>query len=598
MKPLLKVEGLVVEARTKSGPSVPILRGVDLTIAPGEIVGVIGQSGSGKSTLGLALAGYARPGTGIVSGRVVFEGQDVLSLPPAERRLVRGRDIVFVPQSAAAAFNPSLTIDTQVAEGPLLRGRVTRRNAKQLTRQLYRAFGLPEPDRIGRRFPHQVSGGQLQRAAAAMAFAAEPKLIVFDEPTTSLDVTTQVGVLAGFRDRIRSQEIAALYISHDLAVVAQLADRIVVMQGGRVIDDGRNPTKVVHAQRTKAVEVSSPARTLGPEGGRKLLEIRNLSFRYHRSADRAVADLDLEVRRGEVVGLIGESGSGKSTLARLIAGLLKPEAGDARFCGQPLPKLVRQRCQALRRGIQIVFQSADVALNPRQTIGEALGRPLSKLRGLHGAGREEEISRLLELVELPPSMAGRLPGQLSGGQKQRINLARALAAEPSLVICDEVTSALDADLRQTIVELLRRLREQHGLAFLFVTHDLSTASGFADRIVVLHRGRIVEVGPTEQVLAHPLHPYTRELVRSVPQADPGWLDRALADRQPPKPSVAGGCGFWSRCPQGAVGFCDRQVPHLAAITPDHHVACHTACEVSSGPPVDGVASRSLQSSVS
>lgn len=543
MTALLRAEGLVVEARTKSGPSVPILKGVDLTIAPGEIVGVIGQSGSGKSTLGLALAGFARPGTSIVSGRVVFDGQDVLSLPPAKRRLLRGRDVVFVPQSAAAAFNPSLTIDTQVVEGPLLRGQVTRRTAKQLTRQLYRSFGLPEPDRIGLRYPHQVSGGQLQRAAAAMAFVGEPKLIVFDEPTTSLDVTTQVGVLAAFRDRLRSQEIAALYISHDLAVVAQLADRVIVMQGGRVIDDGRSSARVVQAQRPKAVAAASPLRTPAAEGDRKLLEIRDLSFRYHRSAERAVADLDLEVQRGEVVGLIGESGSGKSTLARLIAGLLTPEAGIARFCGQALPKLVRQRSKALRRGIQIVFQSADVALNPRQTVGEALGRPLSMLRGLSGAGRESEICRLLELVELPSSMAGRYPGQLSGGQKQRINLARALAAEPSLVICDEVTSALDADLRQTIVELLRRLREQHGLAFLFVTHDLSTASGFADRIVVLHRGRVVEAGPTEQVLAHPLHPYTHELVRSVPQPDPGWLDRALADRRPPKPSVSGGCSF-------------------------------------------------------
>lgn len=527
MSRLVSVERLAVEARDPAGKAVRILDGVDLTIAPGEVVAAIGASGSGKSTLGLALSGFTRPGARIVSGRILFERQNILDLPASALRRLRGRDIAYVPQSAAAAFNPALTIDAQVAESPLLRGELSGDTARTRGAELYEDLGLPDPTNIGQRYPHQVSGGQLQRAAAAMALAGAPKLVVFDEPTTSLDVTTQVGVLAAFRERIRARDIAALYISHDLAVVAQLADRIVVMAAGRIIDAGKTQTILA---RHVPIELPTKRASRPANDGRPLLAVEHLRFRYRRAPQDAVADVGLTIGHAEVVGLIGESGSGKSTLARLIAGLHKPDAGVIRFDGAPLPPLVRRRSPELRRAIQIVFQSADTALNPRQRAAEILGRPLAFLRGLRGAERAAEVTRLLDLVELPPAMADRFPGQLSGGQKQRLNLARALAAAPDLMICDEVTSALDAPLRRTIVELLRRLRDRHGLAILFVTHDLSTAADFADRIAVMQNGRIVEAGPTEDVLTRPTHPYTADLIRAVPQPNPGWLDMALADR--------------------------------------------------------------------
>ena len=574
MKSLVEVKGLVVEARAPSGHRVQVLDGVSLVIAPGEVVGLIGASGSGKSTLGLALSGYARPGARIVSGQVLFEGRCILDLMPRELRLLRGREVAFVPQSAAAAFNPSRTINRQVTETTVSRASADRADATRLAQGLYRDLGLPEPDRIGQRYPHQLSGGQLQRAAAAMAFAGGPKLIVFDEPTTALDVTTQVGVLAAFRDRTRASRIAAVYISHDLAVVAQIADRIVVMEHGRVIDEGLCAAVIArHAPAKPPVPTAATTRS-SVDRAEPLVVARDLSFRYPRSKEHAVSAVDLAIRRAEVVGLIGESGSGKTTLARIVAGLLRPAGGEVRLLGQPLPALVSQRSEQARRAIQIVFQSADVALNPRHTIKDILGRPLSFLRGLKGEKRAEEILRLLALVELPEDMANRFPGQLSGGQKQRVNLARALAAKPDLVICDEVTSALDAPLRERIVNLLRRLREQEDLAMLFVTHDLSTAADFADRIVVMHKGCVVEEGPTAKVLTNPLHPYTEMLVRSIPQPDAGWLDAALTGRRAEEGHGTEGCGFWSRCTRNIAGLCDRNPPRLTMVESGHRAACH------------------------
>lgn len=529
MTPIVCAEGLVVHAGADSRADTRILDCVDLSVQPGEVVGVIGASGSGKSTLGLALAGYTRPGGRIVAGRVRIEGTDILSLPPGELRARRGRDIAFVPQSAAAAFNPAHRIDWQVTEAPVFRGEIRRDAAGPFAQTLYRALGLPDPETIGLRYPHQLSGGQLQRAAAAMAFAGAPKLIVFDEPTTSLDVTTQVGVLAAFRDWIRSRGTAALYVSHDLAVVAQIADRIVVMERGRIVDQG-GCMPIIAKYTSSSTGLVTSARRCDIAEDNPLLEVEGLSFRYRGSPSETLSDISLSVRAGEVLGVIGESGSGKSTLARVIAGL-HTASGQIRLRGQAIAARVRNRPIAQRRAVQLAFQSADIALNPRQTVAQALCRPLALFRGLRGKDLMRETERLLATVELPAAMAKRYPGQLSGGQKQRVNLARALAAEPDLVICDEVTSALDAHLRETIVALLQRLRVERGLALLFVTHDLSTAAGFADRLLVMHKGRIVEEGPTAQVLESPTEAYTIDLIRSVPRPEPGWLDDVLSSRQ-------------------------------------------------------------------
>ncbi len=529
MSVLASVIRLVVEAGIDRRGGVPlrILNGVSLAVQPGEVIGIIGASGSGKSTLGLAFAGYLRPGARIASGSIAFQGRSLLDLPGSALRAMRGRDIAYVPQSPAAAFNPARRIDAQVIEGPILRRQTTRDAACAGARDAYAALGLPDPDRIGCRYPHQLSGGQLQRAAAAMAFAAGPKLVIFDEPTTALDVTTQVGVLQAFRAWIRASGTAALYISHDLAVVAQMAERIVVMERGAIVDDG--PAQAVLGRRAVPTALSEVApRQLDVAPRKPLLALERVRFRYRGAACDAVADVSFEIAAGEVVGLVGESGSGKSTVARLIAGLNRPSAGAMRLHGRPLPDVASQRSREQRRAVQIAFQSADIALNPRQSIGAGLARPLSLFRGLRGDALDAGVAQLLATVDLPPDLAGRYPGQLSGGQKQRVNLARALAAEPDLVICDEVTSALDADLRQTVVALLERLRSERGIAFLFVTHDLSTAAGFADRLLVMRDGRLVEGGATVEVLSQPQEPYTKTLIRSVPSPDPGWLDRILA----------------------------------------------------------------------
>ncbi|MDQ7249635.1 ABC transporter ATP-binding protein [Dongia sedimenti] len=513
----LAIEALRVVARGPDGTARPILLDVDLTIQPGEVLAAVGPSGSGKSTLGLAALGYARPGCRITAGAVRLDGQDILALPRSDLRQLRGKAITYVPQSPAAAFNPALAIDPQVTE------RMGREAGIADAHALYARFGLPEPDRIGRRYPHQLSGGQLQRLAAAMAFMGNPRLIVFDEPTTSLDVTTQIGVLRTFRDRLRETGVAALYISHDLAVVAQLADRIAVLEAGRVIDEGEAGAILARVLRPARL-VSAPPPSPTTPAAAPLIELRGLSAAYRAASRPALVDLTLSVGAGEVVGLIGESGSGKSTLARVIAGLMTPSAGSIHFDGAPLATTVRARSAEHRRRIQIVFQSADLALNPRHRVRELLGRPLTLYHRLRGTARDRRVRELLDLVELPSGFVDREPHTLSGGQKQRVNLARALAATPALILCDEVTSALDAAVRDSMIALLLRLKRELGLSYLFISHDLSTVAGFADRVAVLHQGRIVEQGAAATILEAPTHPYTRDLVAAIPQPHRGWLD--------------------------------------------------------------------------
>jgi peptide/nickel transport system ATP-binding protein len=516
----LAMEALRVVVRGRDGSQHPILRDVDLTIQPGEVVAAVGPSGSGKSTLGLAALGYARPGCRITAGSVRLDGQDILALPPSALRQLRGRAIAYVPQSPAAAFNPAHAIDPQVTEA--VGNRRLYQAARADAQALYARFGLPEPDRIGRRYPHQLSGGQLQRLAAAMAFMGKPRLIVFDEPTTSLDVTTQIGVLRTFRDRLREAGVAALYISHDLAVVAQLADRIVVMEAGRIVDQGEAGAMLARVLRpTRSVSMPRP---FPDRPSPPLLEVAGLVAAYRAAPRPALVDLTLSVGAGEVVGLIGESGSGKSTLARVVAGLMAPTAGAIRFDGAPLATTVRARPAGHRRRIQIVFQSADLALNPRHRVRELLGRPLTLYHRLRGAARDRRVRELLDLVELPASFVDREPHTLSGGQKQRVNLARALAATPALILCDEVTSALDAAVRDSMIALLQRLKRELGLSYLFISHDLSTVAGFADRVAVLYQGRIVEQGAATTTLEAPTHPYTRDLIAAIPQQRKSWLD--------------------------------------------------------------------------
>ena len=533
---ILRIEGLRIEARTdEDSPAKLIVEDVDLVLHRGEVLGLIGESGAGKSTIGLAALGYTRPGCTITGGKILFDGIDLRHLTPEQRRQRRGRRVAYIAQSAAASFNPAKRLYNQICEGPVRHGLMSYEQAKAEAIHLFRELDLPSPETFGERYPHQVSGGQLQRAMAAMAMSCHPDILVLDEPTTALDVTTQIEVLASIRKLIRVHHAAGLYISHDLAVVAQVANRIMVLRHGKMVEEGE-ADQILHRPRmdyTRALvsirESMAGAMGASVAGAAPVLEVNSVTASYPKLA-KVVNDINLTVRKGETVAVVGESGSGKSTLARVITGLLPREAGDIRFQGASLPPALAERSRDILRRIQMIYQMPDVALNPRQKVGEIIGRPLSFYLGLTGARMRARIAELLKDIDLSPEFASRYPGQLSGGQKQRVCIARALAAEPDLIICDEVTSALDPLVAEGILDLLGRLQRSHGYAYLFITHDLGTVRRIADRVAVMLKGRLVAEGPREQVFAPPYHPYTKLLLSSVPEMDTHWLDGVLAER--------------------------------------------------------------------
>lgn len=525
---VLTIRGLTIEVGTGVDTQ-QILTGIDLDVCRGEVLGIIGESGAGKSTLGLAALGYVRQGCRIVSGSIHFKGRDLLGLSEPDRRAIRGRRITYVAQSAAASFNPAYRLMQQTIERS---GRGMAASAAARAIDLFRQMQLPNANVIGQRYPHQVSGGQLQRIMAAMAMNPQPDLIVFDEPTTALDVTTQVEVIAAIRDVVRKSGTAALYISHDLAIVAQMADRIMVLKNGALMEEAPTRQMVVepkaaYTQSLWAVrEIAKEPRL--PQG--VALSVKDLSVRYPRTDLQVLKDISIDLAKGCTTAVVGESGSGKTTLGRTICGLLPPEAGSISFAGQALPARLKDRNRLLLRELQLVHQSADTALNPRQSVRKILSRPIEYFTGKHGVERDRRIAELLDLVELPVSMVDRLPAQLSGGQKQRINLARALAAEPRVIVCDEVTSALDQIVQKGILQLLLKIQKHTDMTYMFITHDIATVRAIADHVVVMHRGKVVEQGRSEAVLANPAHDYTKLLMSSVPNIDPDWLDGLLALR--------------------------------------------------------------------
>ncbi len=529
--PLLTMRGLHIEGRSDDIWS-PIVKGIDLTLRRGEVLGLIGESGAGKSTLGLAAMGYARDGCRISAGSVEFDRVDMLARGGVRRRL-RGQRIAYVAQSAAASFNPAHKIIDQCTEVPLDRGLAGRREAQADAIGLFTQMKLPDPEVIGFRYPHQVSGGQLQRAMTAMAMICRPDLIIFDEPTTALDVTTQIGVLTAIRDIVAESGTAAIYITHDLAVVAQMADRIMVLRYGEVVETAdtrtmldapkQDYTKSLWAVRSFRAE-AKPAPT---RGSTPAIAIDGVTAAY--GDIKVLFDVSFDVHRGRTVAVVGKSGSGKSTTARVLTGLLPPLEGEVRFDGAPLPPSFRQRSKDQLRQTQMIYQMADTALNPKLRIREIIGRPASFYLGLRGRALETRVRELLALIELDPDeFIDRLPSELSGGQKQRIGIARALAAEPSVIICDEVTSALDQLVAEGILRLLDRLQVELGLAYMFITHDIATVRAIADEVVVMKQGRVVEKGEKTEIFTPPHDPYTELLLRSVPEMDPDWLDELLA----------------------------------------------------------------------
>ena len=527
---LLEMRGVRIEGRSDEVWN-PIIKGVDLTLRRGEVLGLIGESGAGKSTLGLAAMGFARPGCRISAGSIVFDGKDLIAASEDERRALWGSRIAYVAQSAAASFNPAHQILEQTIETAVSHDIMPREKAEADARDLYKRLQLPNPDTIGDRFPHQVSGGQLQRAMTAMAMSCRPDLIIFDEPTTALDVTTQVEVLAAMRAIVEQFNTAAIYITHDLAVVAQMADRIMVLRYGNLVEEA--PTREMLKQPTQAYTKSLWAvrKLLKPESISDdiVLRIHNVTASYTGSI-KVLDNVTVQVPRGRTVAVVGESGSGKSTLARAITGLLPPSQGEIYFNGKPLPKALAQRDRDTLRRIQMIYQSADTALNPRHQVRDIIGRPLEFYAGLRGAARDRRVVELLESIELDESYIDRYPSEMSGGQKQRISIARALAANPEVIICDEVTSALDQIVQEEILSLLMRLQRDTNVSYLFITHDIATVRAISDEIVVMHQGKVVQQGPKSKVLSPPYPAYTELLLSSVPDMDPDWLTNLLAKR--------------------------------------------------------------------
>ncbi|QIK65981.1 ABC transporter ATP-binding protein [Nocardioides sp. HDW12B] len=585
--------GLVVEdlGVVLTGRDVDVVDDIDLVLRPGEVVGLVGESGSGKTTVGTSLLGYSRAGATIAAGRVMLAERDVLSMHWREMRQVRGQEIAYVPQDPASALNPSIRIGKQIVELLELRGIGTSESRLKAAREGLAEVGLPNDDAFLRRYAHQLSGGQVQRVALAMAFLPKPKVLVLDEPTTGLDVTTQAMVLATMAELCRAHGVSALYVTHDLAVVANIADRVAVMYAGQIVElgprdavfaDPKHPytrallDSIPHLSQARAL-TGIPGRTPAPgarPGGCRfhdrcsfavdacrsevpqlatvgtdhdvrcirvqdigrwdisrgtvpdadpdkareiILSIENLDVFYGRG--HVVHDVSFDLAKAEVVALVGESGSGKTTISRSVGGLHKDWTGSICLDGEPLAKGARRRSALDRKRVQYIFQNPYLSLNPRLTIEQIVKRPMELFGIASGKEATDRVVDLLDQVALGPTMLRYQASRLSGGERQRVAIARALAAEPDVMVCDEITSALDVSVQGSIVALLEGLRLQRGISLLFVTHNLALVRSIAARVEILQHGRIVESGPVVDVMDNPREEYTRTLLSNSPRID-------------------------------------------------------------------------------
>lgn len=537
MHELLSVRNLKIEATAYPPGEAPrditIVEDVSFDLSKGRVLGLIGESGAGKSTIGLSALAYGRGSARITGGEVLLDGENILALDKAGIRKVRGARVCYVAQSAAAAFNPAHRLGDQVIEASLTHKLMTAQEARRRAAYLFGVLGLPDPEHFGERYPHQVSGGQLQRAMTAMALCTNPELIVFDEPTTALDVTTQIDVLAAIKHAIEETRTAALYITHDLAVVAQISDDIMVLRQGKTVEYGTTRQIIEQPAQdyTRAlVNVRQARKDEAKDQSDAQLRVDHVTAAYGNGFT-VLHDVSLHLPKGQTLAIVGESGSGKSTLARVITGLLPPREGTITFDGKPLTPALKNRSRDELRRIQLIYQMADTAMNPRQTVRDIIGRPLTFYYGLHGAEKTARVKELLEQIEMASGFVDRYPAELSGGQKQRVAIARALAAKPELILCDEPTSALDPLVAEGILSLLMRLQAETQVSYMFITHDIAIVRAIADSVAVMHRGRLVRFGPKSKVLSPPFDDYTDLLLKSVPEMEVGWLERALATRK-------------------------------------------------------------------
>ncbi|NOC84202.1 ABC transporter ATP-binding protein [Ruegeria sp. HKCCD6428] len=535
---LLKVRDLKIGATVyppgEKPHDIEIVHGVSFDLERGKVLGLIGESGAGKSTIGLASMAYGRGGVEITGGEVWVNGRDILKSSHGDIRNLRGGEVAYVSQSAAASFNPAKKIMDQVVEAAVEHKKFSRKEAEARARELFAKLGLPDPDNIGNRYPHQVSGGQLQRCMTALALCPEPDLVVFDEPTTALDVTTQIDVLMAIKDAIRDTGVAALYITHDLAVVAQVSDDIMVLRMGDTVEYG-STDQIINNPQEEYTQALVSVRSIEHEEKQPtpepLLTVDGITARYKGLNFDVLHNVNVELHPGQTLAVVGESGSGKSTLARVITGLLPPRDGEIRFAGRTLSPDLAGRSREDLRELQMIYQMADVAMNPRQTVGTIIGRPLEFYFNMRGAEKRKRIIELLDEIELGEKFIDRYPAELSGGQKQRVCIARSLAAKPKLIICDEVTSALDPLVADGILKLLLDLQKIEDVAYLFITHDLATVRAISDSIAVMYQGRVARYGSKSQVLSPPFDDYTDLLLSSVPEMHLGWLEEVVAHRK-------------------------------------------------------------------
>ena len=661
------VKNLSIGFRSQKGKEISILRNVTTNIKKGETVGIVGESGSGKSTLALAMMGYVKHGLFTMGGECLFDTSNLLNMNNKELEKIRGRKIAMIPQNAGQSLTPNLKIGYQIEEALKLHTNLNEKERKDRISVLLKDVRLPSPDTMALRYPHELSGGQQQRVAVAMALAGNPELLLLDEPTTGLDVTTQAHVLELLKDIAKDTGTSMVYVSHDLGAIAQVCDRVIVMYAGEIVLEGpvRKILKEPIHPYTYGLLKSIPKLSLDglpdsmpgtqPQPGHvgegcsfyerctisdekckvtapKLEYVKKIDtyvrcFHYNKVTDKkdknillnnsqekkidineilnltdisisyakqsfldqmfnkitdsnpTVKDINIQIRKGETIALVGESGSGKSTILKSIAGLLKAKEGQIKFDkDQILSEDLKQRSSDNLRAIQLIFQNPDESLNPNQTVEQILSQPLRLYFDLKGEELKKNIIELLKKVRLGDFYMSRYPRQLSGGEKQRIAVARAFAAKPDIILCDEVTSALDVSVQAAVLDLLKSLKDDFGTTYIFVSHDLAVVKAISDRVAVLYQGRLCEIGPKQNVYNFPSHPYTEVLLGAVLEPDPDIKPKLIAEDIVEEKPPENGCSFQGRCPRILGDKCRLEVPPWQVGENGNAIRCHIGIE--------------------